>query len=426
MRRRLAYSEAATPEGDDSKAGATLSVSELTRRIKNLLETSLGTLSVVGEISGLKASPSGHVYFSLKDREALIDAVVWRSAAQRIKTFPRDGEKVTVRGKLAVYEPRGRYQLIVTSFETAGKGDLWQMFEALKEKLASEGLFDPARKKPLPANPAVLGIVTSPGAAALRDILKIVRRRSPGLKTVIAPCRVQGQEAAEEVARAINSLERWGGADIILVSRGGGSMEDLWTFNTETVARAIAAAVTPVVSAVGHQTDFTIADFVADVRAATPSEAAEMIAPDQEGMLLVLARGVTSLRRALTGLLREKRLELAGLTQAAVFRKPLEMFMPHWQRLDDVFSRYAENSRRRLEGASNRLELARLRLQGLSPYGVLSRGYAVVTDPAGHSLTEAGKLKAGDQLKVVLYQGRLGVEVKKVEPSPAPLKPTKS
>ena len=415
MRRGLGHPVRAAARGDEGEEA--LSVGELTRRIKALLEGTVGPVTVVGEVSGIKASPSGHVYFSLKDPLALLDCVVWRSTAVRIRDLPRDGAKVTVRGKLAVYEPRGRYQLVVTSFVSdAGKGDLWRKFEELKEKLAAEGLFSPERKKPLPESPKTVGIVTSPTGAALRDILKILSRRAPNLRVVVSPCLVQGREAGADIVRAIEAIDRWGGADVLIVGRGGGSLEDLWPFNEEAVARAIAGAGTPVVSAVGHETDFTIADFVADVRAATPSEAAERIAPDQAHLRGRIAHAAAVLSRALSGTLRERRQRLEGAAAHPAFRRPLDLFMPKWQRMDEAMSRLALAMDRKLVQARNRTDLAEARLRGLSPLKVLERGYAVVLDADGKAILDAKATAKGDRITAVLHKGRIGAVAEEIIP----------
>ena len=397
--------------GDD-----VMTVAQLTRRIKALLEGTVGSVAVEGEVSGIKASPSGHVYFSLKDSSALVDCVIWRSAATRIRELPADGTKITARGKLSVYEPRGRYQLVVTSLVSdAGKGDLWRKFEETKERLAAEGLFDPERKKPLPAQPRTVGIVTSPTGAALRDMLKILSRRAPNLRVVVSPCLVQGREAVADIVAALRRLDQWGGADVVVVGRGGGSLEDLWSFNEEAVARAIAAMRVPVVSAVGHETDFTIADFIADARAATPSEAAERIAPDQSHLRGRMAHTLVVLSRALSGAVRERRERLKGLERSPAFRRPLDMFMPKWQRLDEVMARYASAMESTLRRAGSRVELADARIRSLSPLAVLERGYAVVLNDAGGVVSDASTLKVGEKVSAILHKGRVAATVDQVE-----------
>ena len=413
MRRGLGHPARPAPAAADNA----LTVSELTRTIKTLLEGRVGNVTVVGEANGIKASPSGHVYFSLKDSLALIDCVVWRSSAARIRELPKEGAKVTLRGKLTVYEPCGRYQLVVTAIVAdSGKGDLWRKFEELKERLAGEGLFDGARKTPLPDSPRVVGIVTSPGGAALRDMIKILSRRAPNLRVVVSPALVQGRGAAEDIARALGALDRWGGADVIVVGRGGGSLEDLWAFNEEPVARAIAAVATPVVSAVGHETDFTIADFVADARAATPSEAAERIAPDQSHLRGRLAHAAVVLSRALAGAVRERRECLRGVARSRSYRRPQEMFMPRWQRLDEVMERFGLAMRRRLDDAARRRDVAEARLRALSPLQVLERGYSVVLNAEGGVVRDAATLAPGERVCALLHRGRIEAEVKSTRP----------
>lgn len=409
----------AVPRRTDPAGGEALSVAELTRLVKTLLEDRVGLVTVVGEVSGLKASPSGHVYFSLKDSVALVDCVVWRSAAMRIRDLPADGARATVRGKLTVYEPRGRYQLVVSSIVAdSAKGELWQKFEMLKEKLAAQGLFDAERKALLPESPKTVGIVTSPTGAALRDILKILSRRAPNVRVVVSPTPVQGRDAAPGIAAAIARLDAWGGADVVIVGRGGGSLEDLWAFNEEEVALAIAGSRTPVVSAVGHETDFTIADFVADARAATPSEAAERIAPDRGHLRGRIAHGAAVLSRALAGAVRERREELRGAARSRAYRKPLEMFMPRWQRLDEAMDRMRYAMERKVEQGRARRALAETRLGGLSPLGVLERGYAVVFDSRGKAVFDAGVLSSGESISARVHRGRIEAEVRAVVAPP--------
>lgn len=413
MRRGLGHPARPAPARREDEA---LTVSELTRAIKNLLKGRVGTVTVVGEANGIKASPSGHVYFCLKDSIALVDCVIWRSAAMRIRELPKEGAKVTVRGKLTVYEPRGRYQLVVTSIVAdSGKGDLWRKFEELKERLAQEGLFASERKAPLPESPRTIGIVTSPTGAALRDILKILSRRAPNVRVVVSPALVQGKDAAPDIARALANLDRWGGADVVIVGRGGGSLEDLWAFNEEPVARAIAAMATPVVSAVGHETDFTIADFVADARAATPSEAAERIAPDQSHLRGRIAHAAMVLSRALSGAVRERREALYGLSRRRVFRRPQDMFMPRWQRMDEAMDGFAQTMEGQLCRAANRRDLVEAKLLGLNPLRVLERGYAVVLDAAGRAVVDATALNPGDRVRALLHRGRIEATVTATE-----------
>ncbi len=396
------------PDGDQ---GA-LTVSAVTRRIKGLLETEVGRVTVAGEIGSITRARSGHVYLSLKDEHAVLDAVLWRSAAGRLSFDPQEGEKVLARGAITVYEPRGRYQLIVSSLEPAGRGELQQRFEALVKKLREEGLFEPARKQSLPERPRTVGVVTSATGAAVRDIIKVLRRRMPGVRIVLSPCRVQGTGAAAEVVSALERIDRWGRCEVLIVGRGGGSLEDLWAFNEEPVARAIAAARTPVVSAVGHEVDVTIADLVADVRAATPSEAAETVVPD----VSVFRRQIASLQRALgqalLGRIREAKARLGALGRAPVLRRPFELVRMRQQLLDETAEALARTLRDQLLAKRNQLELATARLEGLSPLAILTRGYSVTQAEAnGRILRSAKEVKPGERIVSRLAQGTIVSEV---------------
>jgi exodeoxyribonuclease VII large subunit len=317
-----------------------LSVSELTRAVRSALEDQIGVVWVEGEISNYRRQPSGHQYFTLKDAQSQLACVWFARPGLRMKQIPlADGMQVQVRGALTVYEARGQYQLNVQVVQAGGAGLLQAKFEALKRKLEAEGLFDAGRKRAVPKFPAVIGLVTSPTGAALRDILNVLSRRAPWVRVVINPVRVQGDGAAEEVAAAIAELNRCaesGGArvDVILVTRGGGSVEDLWAFNEEIVARAIAASAIPVVSAVGHEIDFTIADFVADLRAPTPSAAAELLVPDGAALLHSVSRAHARLHRAAATLLLSQRRRLEFLTRSALFREPQDRLAQVAQRAD--------------------------------------------------------------------------------------------
>ena len=430
-----------------------LSVSELTERIQGVLETEFLDVWVEGEISNLKLATSGHWYFSLKDEQAQLRAVVWKTDARLVRFRPRDGMKVLARGQLRVYPPRGEYQLSVQLLEPLGKGSLQQAFEELKQKLEQEGLFDPARKRPLPMLPRRIGVVTSPTGAVLRDILRVLRSRYADLEVLVYPALVQGEGAAAEIAQGIRALNRLGGLDVILLARGGGSLEDLWAFNEEVVARAIAASRIPTISAVGHETDFTIADFVADLRAATPSAAAERVVQAKDellarvtalderrdgalrlrlarvrarveaaaahrvfaaerGRLRVLAQRTDELgRRSETGLVRvveraraherrlRERLEAFRLDrQLAARRERLER---HRDRLAVLFR--AETERRR-----SRLGRLAASLDGLSPLSVLGRGYALVFQEAQERLVrDASEVEVGEPLRIRLHKGAL-------------------
>jgi len=444
-----------------------LTVSELTDRIQGVLETEFLDVWVEGEVSNLKLASSGHWYFSLKDEQAQVRAVVWRTDARLVRFRPRDGMKVLARGTLRVYPPRGEYQLSVQLLEPLGKGSLQQAYEELKEKLEREGLFDPARKRPLPMLPRRIGVVTSPTGAVLRDILRVLRSRYANLEVLVYPALVQGEGAAADIAQGIRALNRIGARapgqalDVIVLARGGGSLEDLWAFNEEAVARAIAASRIPTISAVGHETDFTIADFVADLRAATPSAAAERVVQAKEelsarilalderrgaalrlrlartrarveaaaahrvfaaerGRLRVLAQRTDDLtRRSETGLRRA--LERGGAHERRL-RERLEAF-----RLDRQLAARRERVDRhrerlavlfRADGERRRAKLGRLAasLDGLSPLSVLGRGYALVWDEAKARLVrDAAEVEPGEALRIRLHKGALRATIQSRE-----------
>ena len=326
----------------ESREPRMLSVSELTRVVRSTLEDEIGVVWVEGEISNYRRQPSGHQYFTLKDANAQISCVWFARAGLRLKQMVlADGLQVQIRGALTVYEARGQYQLNVQIVQAGGAGLLQAKFEALKRKLEAEGLFDAERKRPLPRFPTTIGIVTSPTGAAVRDVLNILARRAPWVRVIIFPARVQGEGAAEEIAAAITEFGRLAksgalAVDVILVGRGGGSVEDLWAFNEEVVARAMAVSAIPIVSAVGHEIDFTIADFVADLRAPTPSAAAELLVPDGAALQHTLTRFEAQLHRAVTSLIQGERQRKGFLTRSALFREPRVRLAQETQRVDLV------------------------------------------------------------------------------------------
>jgi exodeoxyribonuclease VII large subunit len=352
------------------------SVGELTRRLKGVVETTFPRIRVEGELSNFKVYASGHAYFTLKDNEAQIKGVIWRTALGRVRFEPKDGDQVVVTGKISVYEPRGEYQIVVDAMEPKGLGALQAAFEALKKKLIAEGLFADARKRPLPRIAWNVGIVTSPSGAVIRDMIRTLNRRFPGLRVVLAPVAVQGEEAAPQIAQALADLNRLGGLDVIIVGRGGGSLEDLWAFNEEIVARAIAASAVPVVSAVGHETDFTIADFVADRRASTPTAAAEMVAPERDAVEDFVDQAV----RRMTA-------ELTDLVEG------------YAQRTDEFGERLAWGIRRTAQSFRRRIEAAARHLAALSPAQRLKHDrqrLTVAETKLTHALTRlAEKRRAG-------------------------------
>jgi len=400
-----------------SPADEILTVSELTHRIRRSLEDAFDYVSLVGEISNLRRPGSGHVYLTLKDAGAQVAAVIWRSRASRLRFDLEDGMEVIVTGAVTVYEPRGSYQVVVSSIKPKGLGALQLAFLKLRDKLAKEGLFRPEAKQPLPDLPGCVGVVTSATGAAVQDILTVIGRRFPPAHIVLRPVRVQGEGAAEEVAEAIRDFNAWGGADVLIVGRGGGSLEDLWAFNEEVVARAIHASKIPVISAVGHEIDVTIADLVADRRALTPSEAAEIVLPrfdDLRGSLSDLrGRLATSLRQQVD----LARAKLERLRGSYAFRAPLELLRRHEQRLDDLSSSGGLAVRRRLESSHERLATLAGRLEALSPLAVLERGYSITRMVGiGGVVRDAAQAEPGQRIESILHKGRLVSTVETTEP----------
>ncbi len=380
-------------------------VFELQAAVRDLLEGEFGRVWVEGEISGVKRAQSGHVYFALKDEKARLDVVLWRSSAVRLRFEPEDGLTVRVRGRLTVYAPQGRYQMEADGLEPVGAGPLQVAFEQLRRRLEAEGLFDPARKRRLPAFPRRIALVTSPSGAAVRDLIHVASRRWPPLELVVVPARVQGPGAAEEIAAGIRAADARG-FDVLVVGRGGGSLEDLWAFNEEVVARAIFQAQTPVVSAVGHEADVTISDLVADVRAATPSAAMELVAPDRAQFMGGLRGTGRRLARAARGLLGEGQRRLTAVASARVFRRPLERVREAGIAVDEVGGRLAAAAKERLRARGEALERAAARLDALSPLKVLGRGFSV-TMKGGRVLTRAADARAGDELRTILADGEV-------------------
>ncbi len=380
---------------------------DLTRRIRACLEDAFDRVSVVGEISNVRRPASGHVYLTLKDADAQIAAVIWRSTAARLRFDLEDGTAVIVTGNLTVYEPRGTYQIIISSIKPKGMGALQLAFLQLRDKLEKEGLFRPEGKQALPYIPACIGVVTSATGAAIRDILRVIGRRFPPAHVVLRPVRVQGEGAAAEIAQAIGEFNDWGGADVLIVGRGGGSLEDLWAFNEESVARAIHASRIPVISAVGHEIDVTIADLVADRRALTPSEAAEIVLPRLDDLTEALDGCRTRLAMALRGQLGLARAQLERLRASYGFRAPLERIRLHEQRLDDLANAAALALRRRTDSCRERLAGAAGRLQALGPLRVLARGYSITRDAAtGQVIRRAAEVTAGQSVETLVHEGR--------------------
>jgi exodeoxyribonuclease VII large subunit len=400
---------------NDSANLSTWTVSELTRYIRELFEIDyrLQDVEVSGEISNFTRARSGHLYFTLKDEAAQLKCVMWRSAAERLSFRPEEGDAVAAYGRISVYEASGVYQLYADRLEPAGRGDLAVAFEQLKQKLADEGLFDAAHKQPIPGFPRKIGIVTSADAAALRDILNVLRRRYPLASVLIAPTLVQGKDAPPQIIRALQWLDGRNDIDLIILSRGGGSLEDLWAFNDEQLARAIYAARHPIISGVGHEVDFTIADFVADLRAPTPSAAAELAVPDVSELAPALAGIQAELTAVMEARIQQARWQVQALSRNLTHLSPRSRLDNDRQRTDVLLERLDGAMRLRLERARNRLELAQARLTGVGPLATLSRGYAIVRRTDGRIIRSAQEVAAGDELAVQVADGEFGVEVKK-------------
>jgi exodeoxyribonuclease VII large subunit len=437
-------------------------VSDLTARIRDLLAREFTDIQVEGEISNAHSAQSGHCYFTLKDAKAQIRCVCFRQQLLRLKFRPEDGLHVTVRGSISVYESRGEYQIYVEHLEPVGRGALQLAFEQLKRRLDEEGLFDPARKMPLPMLPGRIGLITSPSGAAVRDIVRILRRRFPNLHLILYPVRVQGDGAAGEIVNAITYFNRKQLVDVLILARGGGSLEDLWAFNEENVARAISACTIPIITGVGHETDFTIADFVADVRASTPSAAAELVIRSRQEFDRHLAELRHKVAQWMRYRLSQLRHQLRDLVAHRGFRELEDLLRRRRQRTDELTAHLAEGLRARLDrlrrrftqagtrlvsvdlrarlrafalrleqrssglgtrierllvAKRQRLDRLRLQLEERNPLRVLERGYAVCYDAAGNVVQSSDAVALGDRIRVQLSRGRLAAEVKDKEPA---------
>jgi len=438
-------------------------VADLTRYLRDLLESdaNLADIWVQGEVSNVSRPRSGHLYFTLKDARAQLRVVMWKPRVMRLRFLPQNGQQVEVHGAISVYEAGGQYQLYADTIRPLGEGEFYREFLRLKARLEAEGLFDEGRKRPVPPFPRRIGIVTSPTGAALRDMLNTIRRRYPLAEVVLAPALVQGEQAPEAIIRALEALNTYVRPDVILLARGGGLAEDLWAFNDERVVRAVVASAAPVITGVGHQTDFTLVDFAADLRAPTPTAAAEKATPNRDDLRHDLRRLGQRLARALESRLRAERLRLRAVALRLERRAPLAQVQSDRQRLDDREQRLRWALRRRLRQRhlelrgwaqrlrdaapqqrlrAHRVGLAALderlrrawrqtlrwrrvalehqarRLAALSPLAVLQRGYAIVRDEQGRVVRRAGQVAPGDALEVLLAQGRLWSRVEYTEP----------
>lgn len=435
-------------------------VSQLNRQAKELLETYLFKVQVVGEISNLSRPSSGHWYFTLKDENAQVRCAMFRNRSQYVRFNPKEGDQVMITAAVSLYEARGDYQLIAEGMSAAGEGLLRQQFERLKNKLAAEGLFDNAWKKSLPAHPRHLGVITSPSGAAIHDILTVLKRRYPGLPVSVYPVAVQGKEAAAQIARAISRANRDGLCDVLIVGRGGGSLEDLWPFNEEIVARAIFASDIPVISAVGHEVDFSISDMVADVRAATPSAAAELVSPDmrqwqaafmqlQRRLLSSMQQGIRQrhlvvqqlnkrlrhpkerlqvymqrldrlegdLSAAIRRLLKQRQQQTSTLQQRLQQQRPDHKLALYQQQLHNLEQQLHKNLRQRLREKQQTLAVQAQKLHLISPLNTLSRGYAIVQTPDGQAVRRATDVPVGSTIHAHVQEGELVCQVVDHAPS---------
>jgi exodeoxyribonuclease VII large subunit len=397
----------------DLPAERSFTVSQITGLIKDLLETSLPNVTVEGEISNWRPASSGHCYFSLKDEEALLSVVMFRSRLASLNFQPADGLKVRATGNISVYPRRGNYQLICESLQVSGEGEILAMLEKRKRKLAALGLFDAARKKPLPLFPSRVAVVTSPTGAAIRDILRVLSRRSAGLDLVVLPTLVQGEGAGEMIARRIRTANEFDMAEVIIVARGGGSLEDLLPFSEEEVVRAIAESRIPVISAVGHEVDFTLADLAADVRAPTPSAAAEMVCASRQELTRALQAAREGLCESMHARLERLRLVLEQFEPEALERHLRFFLQPAVLRVDDAHQQLADGLQALLRERRHRLELLAESVQAASPLGILARGYAVVVqERTGKALLSTAGVRVEDMLRIRLHQGALRASVK--------------
>ncbi len=393
-----------------------VSVSDLVNAFKEVVETALPPCTVEGEISNCRKSPAGHWYLTLKDDQSEIGAVIWRSAAQRIRFEPRDGMKCLATGSLQVYVARGTCQFVINKLLPQGVGELELAFRQLRDKLSAEGLFEESRKRPIPKIPRRIALVTSPSSAAVRDMIQVITRRWPPAQIVVVPVRVQGEGASEEIAKALRLVHRIPDVDVVITGRGGGSLEDLWCFNTEIVARAIAACRLPVIAAVGHEIDVSIADLVADRRALTPSEAGELVVPSARDLRDTLQQTVQRMRQTLRDRLERMRLRLSAIEARSVIQRPMSLIDQRRMDCDAYSDRAVQAIRLMLERRRRDLAKTAASLQALSPLQVLSRGYSLTQTSDGRLLRSANDIAVGDPMKTRLAAGIVHSTVTAVEP----------
>mgnify|MGYP000886972400 CR=1 FL=1 len=381
-------------------------ISEITAIIKEILEGSFPSVLLEGEISNYRPSSTGHLYFTLKDDSSSISAVMFKGRSRQLAFVPRDGMLVRAKGSISVYEARGTYQIIIDSMEQAGTGDILRLLEERKQRLAREGLFDEKRKRPIPFFPERIAVITSPTGAAVRDIVQILRRRNPAIHIVILPASVQGSEAPESLARQIETANRFAMADLIIIGRGGGSLEDLLPFSDESVVRSIASSKIPVISAVGHETDWSLSDLAADVRAPTPSAAAELASPLAEDILDTIRTSISLLEQSIRGKTEKIRLMMGAFTAESLEMRFRRIAQPRLLRFDDAKEGLLEGMKKQLDTARRRLEMASAGLEGASPRAILKRGYSMVRNAeSGAIIRSASEAAPGTLVEIIPGEG---------------------
>ena len=387
------------------------SVSQITSLIKEILETSFRTITIEGEISNWRPSSSGHIYFTLKDNVSQIKAVIFRSAAYKLSFNPKDGDKVRCTGNLTVYAAQGNYQIVVSKMEPAGTGNILQMLEERKQKLAAEGLFDSEKKRPLPLFPQTIGVVTSPTGAAIRDILNIAKRRNPKINIIVLPAIVQGDGAAQTIIRMIEIANFYKLCDILIVGRGGGSLEDLLPFSEENVVRAVSSSNIPVISAVGHEIDWALCDYAADFRAPTPSAAAEMAIPVLEDIKIELQDYKEDLYNNINRIVKNTRLLIKSFNPDSLEIKFRNIQQPLLNRFENAKINLFENIKNKIKDYRNIISNSKTILENASPQTILDRGYSMVTDNKGNIIRNETQVSAGDEIKITLAKGKLSASV---------------
>ena len=387
------------------------SVSQITSLIKEILETSFRTITIEGEISNWRPSSSGHIYFTLKDNVSQIKAVIFRSAAYKLSFSPKDGDKVRCTGSLTVYAAQGNYQIVVSKMEPAGTGNILQMLEERKQKLAKEGLFDSEKKRPLPLFPQTIGVVTSPTGAAIRDILNIAKRRNPKINIIVLPAIVQGDGAAQTIIRMIEIANFYKLCDILIVGRGGGSLEDLLPFSEENVVRAVSSSNIPVISAVGHEIDWALCDYAADFRAPTPSAAAEMAIPVLEDIKIELQDYKEDLYNNINRIVKNTRLLIKSFNPDSLEIKFRNIQQPLLNRFENAKINLFENIKNKIKDYRNIISNSKTILENASPQTILDRGYSMVTDNKGNIIRNENQVSAGDEIKITLAKGKLSASV---------------